>query len=470
MPSSQCGNEESSIHGEGTAAFPPWEPAAEQQRGKLPDSAMAVVPWSAAAAVARDPPVAVVPGQGYYPGSYEYKYSLPKWHQVMNTQYFNASSMKAQSERHRAESHWLTSKLVEQIDRNQADSGQKLRERYQDVHYWKMELQRTIEDVTNELESWGDDQQRLERSIRTQEICGQICLDCMHSRDRREMPDRVMDSVDDALYKELSLIKSVQELFRKTGHEIADQMKKVRDLKETCEMDWANKWEACNIEAVNCKLKNTSNGIMSRHGAPIPVPNMISLEEWCDFSRNAINCAERERAASLRLRGVVEGILADGARDLRDQADAVDIALDERIGETEAALQQLEHHRDRILDEVSLTEKMITEIKGSVEQLEAPLKVNQVRLDNRKYRSGLELCRDMAHTKLLDEHGDLADGIETFLRRLSNAREILSRLEQSRLDLEKDISVKHKTLFIDRNKCKFVRSKYPSFSKLMGFQ
>uniref|UniRef100_T1JH22 Tektin n=1 Tax=Strigamia maritima TaxID=126957 RepID=T1JH22_STRMM len=410
-----------------------------------------------------------MPSQGYYPGSYEYKYSAPKWHRVMNNIYQNAIDVRNQAENQRTETNWITTKLIEQTDRNQADATHILRERFQDVIYWKNELQRTIEDVTKQLDLLGTQRDRLDKLLRTTEIPAQINLECSHARDRRQLPDRVDDIVDQSLHRELILIRKIQEFLRKTIAETDDQIRRLRGMKEECEFDWGDKWEAANIDDRNCKLTNNSKDIIMRHGAAVSLPGMSSAEQWATYTRDLINRTETNRAHAVRYYAILDGIIADTSRELRDTADNVDTALDERISEMEEALQKVEHHRDRILTEISQTEKMTSDVKYTLNQLENPLKVNFTRMDNRKYRNGIERCRDFAHTRLLDEHQDLLNTTETMLSRFATSRNQLDTLERTRLDLEKEISVKYKSLFIDRNKCKFARSKYPSYSTLLGY-
>jgi hypothetical protein len=51
------------------------------------------------------------------------------------------------------------------------------------------------------------------------------------------------------------------------------------------------------------------------------------------------------------------------------------------------------------LDEISRQEGNIANLKKSIRDKEAPMKVAQTRLNDRSVRPGIELCRDPAHTQ-----------------------------------------------------------------------
>jgi hypothetical protein len=53
----------------------------------------------------------------------------------------------------------------------------------------------------------------------------------------------------------------------------------------------------------------------------------------------------------------------------------------------------------KTLDEIARQEANIVELKRAIRNKEAPMKVAQTRLNDRKQRPGIELCRDPAHTQ-----------------------------------------------------------------------
>ncbi len=134
--------------------------------------------------------------------------------------------------------------------------------------------------------------------------------------------------------------------------------------------------------------------------------------------------AENERMASIQMRELINNILQDTSRDMREQADRVENAFARRIEEMAGAKAKMENQLQNVninlycnlflraafffieicsfwqtLDEISRQEANIVELKRAIRNKEAPMKVAQTRLNDRKARPGIELCRDPAHTQ-----------------------------------------------------------------------
>ena len=55
------------------------------------------------------------------------------------------------------------------------------------------------------------------------------------------------------------------------------------------------------------------------------------------------------------------------------------------------------------------------------------------------------------------------------MKQLDEAEESLNKLNDDRMILEKEIAMKAKSLYTDRDKCMPVRSSYPSVTRLLGY-
>jgi len=71
---------------------------------------------------------------------------------------------------------------------------------------------------------------------------------------------------------------------------------------------------------------------------------------------------------------------------------------------------------------------------------------------------------------LVEEVHELSQSVEALMKRLSEAEETLRNLQDQRMTIEKDISNKNNTLFIDREKAMPHRTRYPPMSRLQGYQ
>lgn len=72
-------------------------------------------------------------------------------------------------------------------------------------------------------------------------------------------------------------------------------------------------------------------------------------ESWAQFSHDNIVRAEHERMASMQLRQLIDNILEDTSRDMREQCDAVDVAFQKRVTEMEDAKTKMEENLKKVI-------------------------------------------------------------------------------------------------------------------------
>lgn len=85
-----------------------------------------------------------------------------------------------------------------------------------------------------------------------------------------------------------------------------------------------------------------------RGAGPLPARSASTPETWAKFTQENLCRAERERLASVNLRGLIDCILRDVAEDLRLQCDAVNLAYGRRCEELEDARLKLEQHLRKV--------------------------------------------------------------------------------------------------------------------------
>lgn len=117
---------------------------------------------------------------------------------------------------------------------------------------------------------------------------------------------------------------------------------------------------------------------------------------------------------------------------------------------------------------MSETEKLIEELRGASKGLNDALKVAQSRLSDRLNRRNVESCRDTSQSGLIEEVKIINDNLSLMARQLKIAEQTQAGLVKSRGDLEREIIVKKKTLFVDRDRGQLLRSHYPSAEALSG--
>ncbi|XP_013929911.1 PREDICTED: tektin-4 [Thamnophis sirtalis] len=354
------------------------------------------------------------------------KFLPEEWHQNNYIRYHEAFADRDHSERCRHESQNLANYTAELAQRTQEDSTAKVGQRLQDIHFWKSELQREIEDLVAETDQLAAQKLRLERAIDATEIPYSIATDNLQCRERRQHPDLVRDQVEVELLKETELIRNIQELLKRTVKQAINQMQLNRDHKQVCEMDWSDKVETYNIDEKCGRYTNQSTNIQFH-------PSSSKFED----------------------RIVVDPYTID------EQLLFVCLFVCSTIF----------HIRfEQTLQEIGHQEHNIEALKQAIKDKETPLKVAQTRLYDRSFRPNVDLCRDTAQFRLISEVEELTESIDSLKKKLLEAEQSLRNLEDSRMNLEKEIAVKTNSLFIDRQKCMTHRTRYPTILKLAGYQ
>ncbi|XP_043945651.1 tektin-4 [Protopterus annectens] len=397
------------------------------------------------------------------------KYLPEEWLTNNYNKFYQAFADRDNAERIRHESKQLSAETEARTQRTQADATKKLGERLQDIHFWKSELHREIEDLTAETNLLVAQKMRLERALDATEVPYSITTDNLQCRERRIGSDLVKDAVEEELLKEAELIRSVQELLKRTLEQTICQIRSNRECKQNLEMDWSDKFEAYNTDVKCGKYNNQSTDVQYHLSSAKFEDNSSTPESWAQFSHDNIYKAERERTASIKLRSLIDNLLQDTSEDLRVQCAAVNTAFAQRCEEMNDAKAKLEEHLKKILQEIGSQERNISALKQAIKDKEAPMKVAQTRLYQRTFRPNVELCRDPVQFTLVSEVGEISDSVESLQRSLSEAEQSLRNMEDTRMTLEKEIAIKTNSLFIDQEKCLTHRTRYPTVIKLSGY-
>lgn len=129
------------------------------------------------------------------------KYLVDEWFQNCYARYHQAFADRDYSERVRHESQQLAAETETLARRTQGDSTRKVGARLQDMHGWKSELQRLLEELVTETNLLLAQKRRLERALDATAVPFSIVTDNLQSRERRQHPDLVRDCVEIELLK-----------------------------------------------------------------------------------------------------------------------------------------------------------------------------------------------------------------------------------------------------------------------------
>ncbi|CAF1285764.1 unnamed protein product [Adineta steineri] len=397
------------------------------------------------------------------------KYNPNEWHENNYAKYHQTFNDRDASEKQRWQATRTEHETLALQQQTQALSTKKLQQRLHDVNFWKFELNRMIEDIRNETDLLVAQKKRLTNALDATEAPLHIATESLGNRDRRYGEDRVYDGVEVALLKEVEIINNVQNLLRQTIMTAEQQIRSNRNAKQNLEMDWSNKYEASVADAKATNRRNEDVDIMFYPGVARHYDNQSTPESWAQNSHDNIVNAQNQLMASIQLRSLIDSILMDTSRDMREQADVVETEFGRRISEMSDAMQKMNFNMRETLQAIAENERKIDMLRASIRAKEAPLKVAQTRLNDRRARPGVESCHDPAQDHLVGEVYQLSQTIDSLTGELREAEANLKKLRDDHQILVKEIEMKKNSLYIDQQKTMPIRNRYPSVQRLIGY-
>ncbi|KAM9222204.1 tektin-3-like [Leptosomus discolor] len=397
------------------------------------------------------------------------RYTSDDWYMSNLTNYKESETTRRNAECLRVDTSRLIHDKYQQTKKTQVESTKNLGDRVQEIEFWKSELCHELDEMIGETNALTDLKKRLERALAETEAPLQVTQECLLHREKRMGIDLVHDDVEKQLFVEADVIRSCQERMQQYLDKAKAQLASNRAAQHELERDLANKQTAYRIDDKCHHLRNTSDGIsyfrgVERVDATISVP-----ESWAKFSDDNILLSQSERAASSKLRDNLENLLVVTANEMWRQFNRVNVAFANRIAETADAKSKIQTHLAKTLQEIFQIEMNIEAIRKAIRDNGLVLKVAQTRLDERTRRPNVELCRDTAQLRLVNEVHEINETIQSLQQRLRDAENILQMLVHAKSILEHDLATKANSLFIDQEKCMGMRKTFPNTARLLGY-
>ncbi|NXT22160.1 TEKT3 protein, partial [Syrrhaptes paradoxus] len=397
------------------------------------------------------------------------RYTPDDWYRSNLTNYKESETSRHNSERLRVDTSRMIQDKYQQTKKTQVESTKNLGERVNNIEFWRSELCHELDEMIGETNALTDMKKRLERALAETEAPLQVAQECLLHREKRMGIDLVHDDVEKQLFTEVDVIRSCQERMQRYLDKAKAQLASNRAAQHEVERDLANKQAAHRIDDKCHHLRNTSDGIsyyrgVERVDATISVP-----ESWAKFTDDNILRSQSERAASAKLRDDIENLLVVTANEMWRQFNSVNVAFTNRIAETADAKNKIQTHLAKTLQEIFQIEMNIEAIRKAIRDSGPPLKVAQTRLDERTRRPHVELCRDPAQLRLVNEVHEIDETIQSLQQRLRDAEDTLQMLVRAKSVLEHDLAVKANSLFIDQEKCMGMRKTFPTTARLLGY-
>ncbi|CAL8350389.1 unnamed protein product [Lota lota] len=379
-----------------------------------------------------------------------------RWRKVGGPKPVDVEAIRRCSERLTAESKRLLSEVDKTSKRVQQDAKQRLEQRVRDIQYLRDELERRLEEVLEEIEALVGFKARVERALEGCSDPLRVTLLCLEERTKRARVEQGRDEVERELLQEMEVFEGVASLLQRTLEQIVEQIRLNRSAKYHLEKDLKDKFQAQSIDDL-CTLM-TNNSLNPDHRPKVlPLthsPSMaLSPEEWEGLSAVNISRAEQEKANSASLRALVASLLEQTACDMRSQLRATALAFQRKIQETKTAKAQMEDHLARVQSELTSQKRNMEALGVAMAEKEIPLNVAQARLSARSKRPGTELCHDPAQALLLVEVQELTAHINKMRTAASLSAVTQRSLVRCQLELEDNVEVKARSLYVDEVLC-----------------
>ncbi|XP_069355580.1 tektin-3-like [Maniola hyperantus] len=350
-----------------------------------------------------------------------------------------------------------------------SDSTDQLKHRTRHINYWKSELHRAIQDIDAEINILEALRQQLKNAMDTLNIPEYITEECLHQRGNRMQSDMVYDEPQDELFKESVLIENVKRLHREMLRDIENQMQMNVAAKHGLERDWSNKYLAFKYESHNSDLETKSDNVKDSAGATRLAEGQSNVQSWEEYTVTTLEQFKTAIDRSKALREKVDAVLINSTRDLRSQDIKVNKALSQRIARTEQVKTELENQLRLTLDKIVETENILETLHEEMLKVSQRIQVAQTRLNVKNCRPNVESCREGSLIGLIEEVKDLNDSMSLLQKRSLETEKLRADLIHERSRLENEIIVKKKTIYIDNERCLFLRSHFQSAEKLCGF-
>ncbi|KAK9502781.1 hypothetical protein O3M35_011487 [Rhynocoris fuscipes] len=389
------------------------------------------------------------------------RFSPYEWAQNSINHYNESDTNRNFSERLRADSVRIMRTTDEKTASAQRDSGRRLGERITDITFWRNELTTELEKLIGETNLLSDTRRAVEKAYIDCEAPLNIAQECLYQREHREGIDLVHDQPEQYLLKEIENLKGWQSKLDDMKNKVLEQLRQSRAAQHDLETDIRSKDSAIAIDSVCHQINNFTRGI-NYYGGIEKYDNSISTpESWAENSNRTTMRAQGERSRSTQLRTDAENMINTCANSIWNSWNDTNSALSRRCSETLEAKNKVQMHLHRVQQEIFNIEKNMELLRKAIMDKSNPMKVAQTRLEARAHRKAIELCKDEAQSRLVQEVNEITDTIDTLHRKLQETEAQHQQLLMTRTNLEKDLHIKTNSLFIDREKCLGMRRSFP---------
>lgn len=386
------------------------------------------------------------------------RFTLNEWYLNNRYRYRCCEDQQALADKIIAECDRVNDMVEEITLLNKHQVDHKIKEKIDIIEFSRGEIRRQRKEVCLEIDSLTLYKERIMDAMNAlKEKAMKICKKCMLFREGRLGIDLCHDDVERELYKEIEVIEGAQVLLKRTLEQSHEQIRRLKSTIYFMDRDLEDKDNVLKLDGHNLNLNQHNFNLSMYHGfAPLDPAN-VTEEEWEHFTKANLERAAKEINSARALRTYVDIILKQVIEDLINQYHAVNDAFRRRIEETKESKTKLEIQHSETVRQVNEMSRTITRLEKSIAEKEGFMALAHTRLGNRCQRPGMELCRDLVESNLVNEVRELRDNCASLQHMLCEAQASMRYLLKTQIQLEEDINVKTNTLKIDEVDCMTIR-------------
>jgi tektin-3 len=380
--------------------------------------------------------------------------------------YLASDKIRSAAERLRSDTLRMAREKEDLSLANQRESDKKLGERCNDIDFWKQELEREKDRLSKKINQVENKRRDVEKQLHDTENQLKVAQENLYEREKRQGIDVVHDNVERELIREIDTIKNSQMKLRQMLERLNTQNSLNRASLHELELDSADKFRALSLDSAAHHMTTSSRGLNFHLGIEHVDNTVATPDSWMKFTEDNIRRSASERIQSDEFLNMADNLLKETANDMWNQFNTVNEAFEQRIHESQTSKDKIQNHLSAVIQEIFDLEKSIEFIKKAVLDKESYLRLAQSRLETRTRRPGVELTRDQAMHRLIQEIEDLHGSIQDLKNKLALEENAIQHLLRTKATLEQDLSVKNNSIHIDKERCLGNRRTYPSIQSV----
>lgn len=325
----------------------------------------------------------------------------------------------------------------------------RLADRVTELSRWRELLKNLLDKLIDEIRFLRDEKVDTEKEMETLNYPLQLTAECISMRDCRRGTELTYDEADTELKRELCVIENVKQALTNRVQAAWEKLNRLEEVRFQVDLEVEDKDETIKIDQENLRLDRTCANISYKPNALRTPKGVVSYEAWLAHCHKSKILADNELSDVYNFREAMNVMRERARNDIKAQQDVTDFSLRKRIYQTQKARNELEWQKRKVQKEMEILQKEIVRFEDALLHKIDSIKCAETRLENRTYRSGIELCLDEANIGLKDEVLNLRQTEKSLIKVIANSKEAYNNLESLLLQIDSNLDDKQHSLATD---------------------